>query len=106
MIGRSKTCAGCEVGVPFCCMAVAALSGVGTSSPVVGVEALRVRFNQAPLPLSACPASKKVNAEASEVWSQRTYALTVQVSVALLRSIPRPHSFPCCFAFTPDLVQA
>ena len=40
-------------------------------SPVVGVEALRVTFDQAPLPLSVCPAPKELIAEASE-----TYVLT------------------------------
>ena len=35
-------------------------------SPVFGVEALRLRFYQAPLPLSARPATKDVIAEGSE----------------------------------------
>ena len=37
----------------------------GVCSPAVGVETLRVRFDQAPLPLSACPAPAEVVAEAS-----------------------------------------
>ena len=38
----------------------------GVCSPVVGVEALRVRFHKAPLPLSACSVPKEVITEASE----------------------------------------
>ena len=40
--------------------------GVRASSPVVGVEALRVGFDEAPSPLSACPVPKEVTAEAGE----------------------------------------
>lgn len=49
-----------------CSVAIAALSGVGVFSPFVGVGALRVGFDQAPLPFSACPAPKEVNAEGTE----------------------------------------
>ena len=35
-------------------------------SPVVGVEALKVEFDQPPLPLSVCPAPEEVTAEAIE----------------------------------------
>ena len=35
-------------------------------SPVVGVEATRVRMDQASLPLSVCPAPNEVSGEASE----------------------------------------
>ena len=38
----------------------------GVCSPVVGVEALRAGFYQAPLLLSVCPAPKEVIAEESE----------------------------------------
>lgn len=38
----------------------------GVCPPVVGVENLRVGFDQAPLPLSVCPAPKEVTTEASE----------------------------------------
>lgn len=34
--------------------------------PVVGVETLRTRFYQAPLPLSGCPAPTELIAEESE----------------------------------------
>lgn len=36
----------------------------------VGVEALRVKFSQTPLPLSACPASKeKTMKQVRPIWS-------------------------------------
>ena len=35
-------------------------------SAVIGVESLRVRFDKAPLPLSACSFPKEVSTEASE----------------------------------------
>lgn len=62
-------------------------------SPVVGVEATRVRMDQASLPLSVCPAPKKVVAEASEV-----HAVSVNLSTAMvpLRSSPGSPPFLCC----------
>ena len=50
-VGGPKTCAQPEGGIPLC--SVASLSCQGQScSPVVDVEALRARLNQALLPLS------------------------------------------------------
>ena len=43
--------------------------GGGVCSPVFGVEALRVRFNKAPLPLSVCLIPKEVTAAAR--WLQQ-----------------------------------
>ena len=50
-------------------------------SSVVGVEALKFRFNQALLPLNACPAPKEVIAEASEACAvtEDLYAVCVSV---------------------------
>ena len=52
-VGGPKTCAQCARGIPPC--SVASLSCQGQScSPVVDVEALRVRLKQALFPLSMC----------------------------------------------------
>ena len=47
-------------------MAVTALLGEGVCALVVGGEALRVRFNEAPSPLNVCSVPKETSAEAVE----------------------------------------
>ena len=47
-------------------MAVTALLGEGACALVVGGKALRVRFNEAPLPLNVCSVPKETSAEAGE----------------------------------------
>ena len=49
-------------------MYVTALLVVGQCFPVFGVEALRIMFDQASLPLSACPAPKVVIAKVIPMW--------------------------------------
>ena len=61
----SRGCAGCEVGLPPHCVCHC-LIGSRICSPVVGVEALRVGFDQTPLPLNVSPALKGVIVEENE----------------------------------------
>ena len=56
MLGRAS---------PFLCGCHNPVGG-RVCSPFVGVEALRVGFNKVLLPLSVCPLTKEVSAEASE----------------------------------------
>ena len=66
----------------------------GVCSSVVGVEAMRVRFNQALLPLSVCPAPKEVVAEAGEARVLTEHLCTTCVSIHdSLRSSPRSRPF-------------
>ena len=59
----SGDCTGCGSGPTLCPLAVTALSGGRVCSTVLRVETLRVGFDQAPLPLKACPALKEVTTE-------------------------------------------
>lgn len=61
----SRNCDGCEVGLPPHCVCHC-LIGSRICSPVVGVEALRVGFDQTPLPLNVSPALKGVIVEENE----------------------------------------
>lgn len=51
-------------------------------SPVVGIEALRVRLNQAPFLLSSCSAPKEVIAEASKACGITVNLCVASASVA------------------------
>ena len=55
-----------ETRFSVCAVALSTLSGMGVYPPVVAVEALKIRFDQAPLLLSVFPAPKERIAEASE----------------------------------------
>ena len=66
MVGVVTTvCAGHEAGLPLLCLC---LVKDGLYFSVFGIRTLRIGFSQAPLPLSMCPAPKKVIAEVS--WAQ------------------------------------
>lgn len=58
-------------------LAITALLEMG-SILVSRAEVLRVGFNKAPLPSSACSVPKEVSTKASEaIWSQQTYVLSL-----------------------------
>ena len=83
-------------------MAVTALLGKGVCA-LVGGEALRVRFNEAPLPLSACSVPKEMSAEAREArMVTANVCTTSQASKILFRS--SPCCIPFSVVFVPDLV--
>ena len=73
-------------------------------SPIIGVEALRLRFDQAPLPLRVCSALMEVTVKASEACSHRgiTYHLCRHLNFHL--EVARDLS-PFSFVYIPDLVQ-
>ena len=86
----------CVQSLPWMCGGASSLlhgSPGMVCSPVAGVEATSVRMDQASLPLSVCPAPKKVGAEASEV-----HAVSVNLSTTMvpLGSSSRSHPFLCC----------
>lgn len=63
MVGVVTTvCAGHQAGLLLLCLG---LVKDGLYFSVFGIQTLRVGFSQAPLPLSVCPAPKKVIAEVS-----------------------------------------
>ena len=57
-----------ETRFSVCAVALSTLSGMGVYPPVVAVEALKIRFDQAPLPLSACPVPEEAVACTSVVY--------------------------------------
>ena len=86
----------CVQSLPWMCGGASSLlhGSPGTvCSPVTGVEATSVRLDQASLPLSMCPAPKKVGAEASEVHA---VSVNLSATMAPLCSSSRPHPFLCC----------
>ena len=67
----TRACTGCQAGPPLCSTAVTALSGGRVCSLGVGVEALKVRFDKALLPLSVCSVRREVRGGALRpAWSQ------------------------------------
>ena len=76
--------------------------GFGVCSPVVGLEALVVRFNKVPLHLGACSVPKDVSIEACEACVVTVNLCAVHASVVLPRSSRSCNSFST--AFIPDLV--
>ena len=92
----SKACAGCEVGLPLLCCYHCPVRG-GICSPIIGLEALMVRFNHAPLPLSVCPGPKEVIAEASEarVFTEDLCATCVYMCGSAQKQ-PKVMSFSLC----------
>ena len=67
-VGGLKAYATCETMFSLCAVALSTLSGMGVYPPVVAVEALKVRFDQAPLPLSACPIPEEAVADTSVAY--------------------------------------
>lgn len=61
----SRACTGSEVGPPLLCGCYSPIRS-GVCSPAVEVEALRVAFSQALLPLKACLDPKEITTEANE----------------------------------------
>ena len=91
----SRACTGYLAGSPLCSTAVTALLGSMVCSSGVGVEAMKTRFDKAPLPLSVCCVPKEVRGETSEDHVVRaTYPLPGQACVQFC-----PEAAQCCIPF-------